>query len=776
MQGVNIGIYISLVLVLVYGIFRGFRKGLYKSIVDFFVIAITAVLSVIATKAIAKEFINAETLSEAIDYVSASFPDLQETLTMVKELIVDLASDGNVVSMVMSLPTVILTPLIFFIVFSVIGLILEIPKLIICRCVFGKNGGETYHGGSRIGGAVVGVLARVLSFVILMIPIVGYANVVGDVTQSLAETGGAYVEEANPAESMSDVNDEEQADEEEPEQQTQTLAQTVDSISTMCSQVNNEYIEPLRSNIVFKAIDVCGGRWIFNSLSSVKIDDTKVSLSKEVDVLCRVYIEATELLTVPVAEFDTAQTEAVTNITNILDEATVAPSVVSGVLSYTAETWLNGEEVFGYPKVNVGEYYEPTLDKVLVMLSETTNETVSQDIHTLGNIVNICIEQGMFAEAFGGGTPMNVVQKEEFVGEILVELYKNDTARPLVQDVVNAFKNYIYRIYNDVNETNVPYPEQLVIDNMTEEDIYNEGALLASILDDFKKFYDSYDQNETDNTEILINTDLRSLGRALDGLKKSEFIGDSYSFIIRAVLKSEGASQFAFLTPEFIEVMINTNSSMETVLVARQQIAIIASVVEPEGRAEAIEHLLQNVDSDSAEVIMETLTPEILQSFGMTSDKSDAMSSTLGSLLTGIADSDKDYTAEELQSEVQAVDKIITTIQAVTDDNTDASLFSTPEAEQSKTGMTAGELVETVVNSDVVSSAIISASKDEEGNVVENPYKISDKIGEADKENAKTAIESYYNDNASADADNEELKQKLNSLANVLGVEVALGE
>ena len=775
MQEVNIGIYASLAIVLIYGIFRGFRKGLYKSIVDLFLIAITAVISAIATKSFAKALINEETLIEAIDTAIESLPDLQELLLKIKDLILDLASDGNVVSMVMSLPAVMLTPLIFLVIFSVVGFVLEIPKLIICRCVFGKNGGETYRGGSRIAGAAVGVVARLLAFVIVTIPVVGYVNIADDVTMTISETSScAEIEEAASAQSMSD--EEYEDDELQNSQQTQSLEQTIDSIGVLCGQLNEEYIKPLSDNVVFKVIDACGGKWAFNSFSSVKIDGTTVSLAEEVDVLCRVYVDAIELLKTPPAEFDDTQVEAINNITNTLDEAKVAPTIVSGTLSYVARTWLDGEEVFGYPKINVGEYYEPTFDKILLMLSETTNETVSQDIHTVGNIVNICIEQGFFKETFGGGVPLNVIQKEEFLGEVLVELYKNDTARPLVQDMVNAFKNYIYRVYNDVNGTSVPYPEQLVIDNLSEEQIYAEGALIASIISDFKTFSASYDKNETDNTKILINTDLRALGRALDNLKKSEFLGDSYSFLLRAILQSEGAAQFSFLTPQFIDAMLNTETSMETVLVARQQIAIIASAAKDQGRAEAIEHLLHNVDSDSAEIIIETLTPEILQTLGMSNDRSNAMSSTLGSILGGIANSEKEYTEEQVQSEVQAIDKIMTTIQAATDKNAENNVFSSAEGEDSKTGMTADELVDTVVNSDIVSSAIISSSKDEDGNKIDNPYKISNKINSTDKENAKSAIENYYNENSSSESDNEELKQKLDSLANIFGIDVNLGE
>jgi hypothetical protein len=90
--------------------------------------------------------------------------------------------------------------------------------------------------------------------------------------------------------------------------------------------------------------------------------------------------------------------------------------------------------------------------------------------------------------------------------------------------------------------------------------------------------------------------------------------------------------------------------------------------------------------------------------------------------------------------------------------------------------MTASELVGTVMDSTIVSNAIESASKDEDGNLIEDPYKISNKLTDSDKSSAKDAIENYYAQNASPDGNNEELVNKLGSLANIFGIDVSLGQ
>ena len=256
-------------------------------------------------------------------------------------------------------------------------------------------------------------------------------------------------------------------------------------------------------------------------------------------------------------------------------------------------------------------------------------------------------------------------------------------------------------------------------------------------------------------------------------MKSSLFVGDAYTFLLQAVLKSEGAVQLVFLTPDFVEAMLSTTSSMETVLVSRQQLAIIASVSSADDRTAAIEHLLKNIDSASADVIIETLSPGVLQNLGMSPAESNTMSGALGSIVQEIAKNEDGFSDEEIVTEIDAVDKIVSTLQAATDGDKSSNLFSNGEDDDSKSGLTAGELVDTVVNSTIVSSAINSSSTDEEGNAIKNPYGISNKITDSDKDNAKTAIEEYYQTNA-GEGENEELKQTLGSLASIFGVDVNL--
>lgn len=771
METVGMAVYIAFVVIALYGALCGARKGLYKSIVDVGVTLIVALLSVWLAKFVSKSLVNVDSLVEIIDMLSINMPNMAETLNMVRELIVNLSENSNAVGMLMVLPAIILTPIIFIVLYIVIGAIIRIPKAIATRSIFGKNGGDEYRGGSRILGGVVGLVVKVVSFAIFIIPLVGYLNIASDTMLKISTAEEIPIAQVETLEEDDDFEEEGDLDSEA------NTTSTIVNLAKSCKQIHETSIAPIKNNLAIRIVNVCGGKWIFNTLSSAKVEDEKIFLKDEIDVIASLFVDITPLLSAPVDQYGEAQTTAITNMTNTLERATVVPSVISGVVSYASQAWLDGEEVLGYPKVNVGEYYEPTLDKILTLLASTTNDTIKQDIHTVGNIANICITHGMLSEIFGGGEILTVVQKEAFMGEVFVELHKNHLSRPLAQDMLNALKNYIYRIYNDVNGTNVPYPVQIDMERYTELMVYNEGALVASIIKDFTTFYDTFDMSETDKTELLIQTDLRSLGRALDKLETSLLLGDSYEFLIRAVLKSKGVAEFKFLTSDFIDMVLSNESSMETILVARQQIAIIMTADDKEERLDAIEHILENVNDDVAKVMLETLSPKILEDTGMNDDKSHALSNTVGSLITQIASTEGQMSSDQMAKEVEAIDAVISTVHSATDDYCEGTnIFTTPEDDDSLSEMTASELVGTVMDSNIVSNAIESASKDEDGNLIEDPYKISNKLTDSDKSSAKDAIENYYAQNASPDGNNEELVNKLGSLANIFGIDVSLGQ
>jgi hypothetical protein len=282
----------------------GIRKGLYKALVNLVVVLATAGISLAISKLALKLSVSEDELLLGFDKLATMFPD-SAFMVEIKETVVALSERGNAVEMAAALPMVIISPLVFMITYLVLGLIIKIPEAIVCRSIFGRRGGN------RLGGAIVSSVTKIISFGIFIIPLVGYITMANTVLDDIGNVN--TTEQGEVVQSMAD----EEIDEDVEQEQTQSLGATLGSISASCVQINDAYITPIKENFIVKTVYVCGGRWIFNALTTAKVDDVEITLQNEIKVLTDIYGELPALLDAPIAEYGDAQTVAIDNITTI---------------------------------------------------------------------------------------------------------------------------------------------------------------------------------------------------------------------------------------------------------------------------------------------------------------------------------------------------------------------------------------------------------------------------------------------------------------------------
>jgi hypothetical protein len=82
--------------------------------------------------------------------------------------------------------------------------------------------------------------------------------------------------------------------------------------------------------------------------------------------------------------------------------------------------------------------------------------------------------------------------------------------------------------------------------------------------------------------------------------------------------------------------------------------------------------------------------------------------------------------------------------------------------------MTAQDFVDSVMDSKLTSSMIQNADKDQNGEVVEDPYNIQKELSASDKEEISNAINNSYSKEGLTD----EEKATLEALANIFGVKI----
>ena len=767
---VTMGILGAFAVLFLFGFLRGYRKGLWKSLTDLGFVIVCLFLSILISKGITNALIDIEKMAEMLEKLKTSMPDLASTLDSVMEYINSVKDNPGMVSAILAIPAALITPIIFILVHILLGVIIKIPKLILQKVLFGPNKGERYRGGNRLIGAFVGGLRNALFVIILIVPIIGYATLAADTLGTIES-----IEASAPVGAVSDTNNGENV---------KTPLSTSTESSSGIGSIKADYLDPIVESPAVKAINSMGGGAIFTSLTTKKVDDTKISLTVEVDCFARLYANAEAFMGAELADYGDAQISSIENIKAILNEAELVPYILSEVISFASDSWLNGKAVFGMEKINVGEDYQDAFDNLLLTLSNTDKDTIRSDFETVANLVEICIDEKLFAElGKEEGSVMSVIENEEFLVKIFSEIYKNERTRPAIGFISNTIVGIIYDIYDEINETETPKPDKLDVSGLTALEVENEAKLLSDVVVSLNVFLESIEDLDPEDDNALIKAaNLAILGRALDNLKASIMLGDASDFLIVAMLKSEAVADLGFVNQDFINQISKEGVSLENTLASAQKLAIMAlslsgSGITEDNYNEAIKFMMTEMSPETADTIKSVLTEDVLSDFGLSAEESSTISNTIGSVIDGmvsISESTKDMTDEEIQQEIDAVTTLVGVMKdaasSAAEGNVNTDNIFGAEGD-SVTGVTTEELIDTVVSSQIVSDAIKNASKDEDDNVVEDPFGVAGTLSESDKSAAEDAIKDYYANNSTGDAaSDEELKNTLDSLANILGM------
>lgn len=756
---ITLGILGAVGVLFLFGFLRGLRKGLIKSLMDVGFVALCLIVSVLVAKGITDKLTDVAGLADILASVKNSVPDLAPTVDSVLELINQLGDNQAMINVLLALPAALITPVVFIPIYILLGILIKIPKLIIERIVVGKNGGPNYRGGSRLLGGLVGGIRNALFIVILLVPIVGYASLAGDVIttmDSVSLDGGA-----------TGVSVEAEKNE----------GGTVFISSETGSEDLMSQLKPIIDNPAIKGINACGGKLIFNSLTTKNVEGVKVAASKEITTFAELFANVAPFVNETTENYGDAQKQGIENIQTMLKDSEFLTFVVSEGLSFVADKWNNGEAAFGIEKLELGEDFQPVFDGILETLSTTDSENIKGDIETISNLLTVCIDSGVFKE-LGREEPdfIAIMQKEDFIKSLLLEIYSNERTRPVIGYAMDIVVNMLSESFA-TEDTTATKPEKIDMSSISKTDIENDAKLISGSLNKFIIFIDSTEGLDSeDPNAFILYADLGALGGAIDMLRESVLLGESCEYLLNVMLDSDMIKELGFVNAEFISKLSDKSFKLENSLASAQKLAIMAlnfsgSDITEENFDEAIKFMVSEMTPETAEAIKSAISEETLKDFGMSDEEVNTMSSTISSIVDGMVNSTGNMTEEELEKESEAVSTLVDTMKgAVSSENEGTSNVFGGE-DDSKTGLSADAFVDTIVNSQVVSSAVVGATKNENGEKVEDPYGLSDSLTEDDKLASEEAIKSYYENNKTGSAEDEALKEKLDAVAGILGMD-----
>lgn len=733
-------IIVAIVAIGAIGCIVGFIKGTFKSLTDLLFVALNVILSILIATMIAKNVVTVDTLKEYFPMVATNLRLDQSIIDEVNGYITSPELNSTAIALLLAFVSVIVLPIMFMLVYLVLGVVLFIPKLLVNKIIMPSTKGI----GLRLGGGLIGLATSVVSICVFMIPIVGYVNYASDTIDMLK-------------------NDSEQIE----------FVQNIEGV-----------VDEAKDTPVFKAIHSVGGRKLFDTLTTITVDDVTISLTHETETAINIYKESGhfiykengQFVSVPLNEYGEEQVKSIERIEEIILDADFVPAFIANTLAYIAQQWNKGDTVFGIEKPIIGTELQEALDHTLLVLEGTTPDNFKKDLCTIAEVIKASIEDGVVRELTSeNGNVLYVLENTNVISDILVELHRNERTRPILPAITNGVINYLYGIYDEVNGTTTEKHNMVDINGLTEEVVSNEGKIIANVIVEIDTFLKSIeDKLEGDVLELIRCGDFAALGRAFNGIKRSYLFCDTYEFLLRTVLESKGCADLGILDSQFIVNAIKHDSDMEMMLVSRQKITLLVLSMyhgEELDYNNAVEVLLSTISIADADSIKSIITEENLNSIGVRGEHAHTISGLLTSMVDTMKDDSIQIAPEDTAKEAESVGKIITAIDSALENEVkDKNVFASNEDKESTSSMTASEFVSTTLESKLVSSMVVIATKDENGNEVDDPYNIKEHLSENDVKELETVLGEEY---SNMDENDESKKEKLDAIAHIFGIDVS---
>lgn len=731
-DSISVGIIAAFVAIGAIGFIAGFIKGTFKSITDLLFLGLNVLISVLVATYIAKNIATIENVTEYFPTVAPNLGLDQATIDQVNGYLTSPELNATAVSLLLALVSVIVLPIAFIGVFAAFGVVFIIPKIIVNKLIMPSTKGI----GLRLGGGLIGALVKVAAFAILIMPIVGYVNYASE-TLDMLKNDDTQIEGLTQAE---------------------------------------EIVDEVKDTPVFRAVHSVGGRALFDALTTITVDDVKISLRHETKTAIDIYKESGNFMGVPLEEYGDTQIESIERIEYIIQDADFVPAFISHALSFVAQEWNKGNAVFGLEKPVIGTELQAALDNTLIVLADTTPATFKNDLCTVAEIAKCAIDDGLLKAAVSeDGDILYVLENTDVISDILVELHRNERTRPILPAITDGAVNYLYSIYDEVNGTTTEKHHMIDISGLNEAVVRNEGKIISNVIIELDTFLESLEEHMDGSTLDLVQYgDFASLGRAFNGIKQSYLFCDTFEFILRTVLESKGCAKLGILDEEFIQNAIRHDSDMEMMLVARQKVALLVLSMykgEELDYDDAIEALLMNITTADADSVKSILTEENLKSIGVKGEHVHTISGLLTSMVDTIKDETTSIPSEDLAKEAESAGKIIQAVDSALDNSAkDKNVFVSSDDKETTSQMTASEFVSTTLESNLVSSMIVTATKDENGNEVDDPYNVREHLSQNDLSELENALGKEY---AEAEEGDEDKKEKLDAIAHIFGVDVS---
>lgn len=535
-----------------------------------------------------------------------------------------------------------------------------------------------------------------------------------------------------------------------------------DEIVTKISEISSASDDGVGATVV-KAL---GGKAVYSCLTTYKVGNDKVSLVKEAELVSSVgqaiYAVSNENVTRERAA------SSVRHLSHSFSESSVLPVIASDFLNAANESWSQDQSFHGIskPLKNMGGMS----DTLFELLADSDSSTIRADVSTVVNIFAIVVEKDAVDKIKSNATA--ILSDEELVANIMMELLSNERLAPMVASITEwGFDMLGNKI--GANFSSLKFDSSHITDKEA------ESKALAAVLGDVFVVMEKMNSNEIDALGMA-----RELGPILDSLKHTQIIGaDNTADILEGIFLAEDIYSEIGLSRDEAESMVHSindkagvrgytplmNAMIDTVEIVKMSTDSSASNVD---MAAKIEILLQDLTPESAELLQEMTSANVIASKGVPEQSAEPMANMFSDMFGGLSEAKENGMPEEQYKKEAAAMTDVMNIAMNFDKADSSSMFG----EGSATGVGANEFVDNIFDSTVISATVVDTAYTGEGasEPDKDPLKFGKELGQADKDDMIGALNNKWSSATDEQKADEEYRKTYLALGSLMNINIGI--
>ncbi len=370
-----------------------------------------------------------------------------------------------------------------------------------------------------------------------------------------------------------------------------TASGSDDEIIALAVEISDAAAE----NAGAKTVRVLGGGLIYKGLTTYPVNGEVIAMDKEVELMGSFLSALTNISNDDITNKEKA--DSLREVCTSFEQAKVVPMIISDLLSAAADDWSQGEEFCGIALPSIGEQFDPVVTDFVVIMKDSTYETVSEDISTMLKVVALLVEHDALESTKGDNGGLGMFEDEELVSAAMLEFLNNERLASLSASMTNVA---ISLFADNLN---------MLSDN---EAIYN------GFIDDMAAVYEEV-HNEDDNAHKVdwLATEIYNIYDRY-GMSISEGVAHCIAIDMiddESVTDKEGVKNF-FAPHKHTVQPISASGSVEVSYIS-------SSNVEERDALEFIDTIIARANKDISEEELQAIVAEELRKLEIAEDLTD---------------------------------------------------------------------------------------------------------------------------------------------------------